>query len=73
MGQCRVCMDSGLWTGLDWTAVSSVYSLFYSKFRERVCQGGRGRLKTCDGAIPSPPFDLSDPGIRSRSSNLVHM
>ena len=35
---------------------------FYLKFIKgniRVCQGCRGSLKTSDGAVPSPPFDLT--------------
>ena len=35
---------------------------FYLKFIKgniRVCQGCRGSLKTSDGAVPSPPFDLA--------------
>ena len=72
MGQCKTwTLDSGLdWTGLH-CLLCTIYSPFYLKFIEPVCQGCRGSLKTSDGAIPSPPFDLSDPGIRSRFSNLI--
>ena len=52
---------------------------FYLKFIKgniRVCQGCRGSLKTSDGAVPSPPFDLTiahaeQRPFRDSSGNLI--
>lgn len=52
---------------------------FYVKFIKgniRICQGCRGSLKTSDGAVPSPPYDLTvaraeQRPFRDTSGNLI--